>query len=356
MSQGSQVGRIAAVLAAIAVVGLGAGCSAGTSSKSSASSAAITAGGGTGGSGGGLAGDSAPGPNRAAAPSGASGASGASGGSGQNSLAKTPVAGRSLVYTASLTVRTKDVAGATANAETLASSNGGFVGNENSQSGTVADAQGLTQSTVTLRVPSTVFDKVIGQLGTGGSVQSQTRSASDVTAQVVDTDTRITAQQASISRITELMKNATNLSDVVSLEGELSRREADLESMQAQQAALNDQVSLSTITVTFLVPEAPAPSTPVAKHQNALQRGLHDGWQAFMGAVKVLLVIFGALLPFGVLVALLWWPGTRLVRLTARLRAQPAGSTASAAPTGSASSADSTPATASTAAGTGGSD
>lgn len=309
-----------AALAAIAVVGLSAGCGEG-SAKSAASSASAPVAGGSGGGG-----------DVAAAPS-----AGASGASGKNSLAKAPVAGRSLVYTATLTVRTKDVASATANAETLAASNGGFVGNENSQSGTTPDSQGLTQSTVTLRVPSTAFDKVIDQLGTGGSVQNETRSASDVTAQVVDTDTRISAQQASIARITDLMKSATNLSDVVSLEGELSRREADLESMQAQQASLNDQVSLSTITVTFLTPTAPA-ATPVAKHQNALQRGLHDGWQAFLGTAKVLLIIVGTLLPFAVLIAILWWPVARLLRVTAPLRKRTAAAWTSSTATATAPS------------------
>jgi hypothetical protein len=302
-----------AVLAAIVAIGLAAGCGDGTGKSASsanyvgnAPSAGKQAAGGSGGSGGDLA------PNQsAAAPS------------AHDPLAKAPVAGRSLVYTATMTVRTKDVAGATANAETLAAANDGFVGDEKSESGTVPDVQGLTQSTVTLRVPSTAFDKVIGRLGGGGVVQDETRSASDVTAQVVDTGTRITAQQASIARITDLMKNAANLSDVVTLEGELSRREADLESMQAQLAALNDQVSLSTITVTFLVPAAPAaapPANPVAKHQNALQRGLHDGWEAFTGAMKVLLVILGAVLPFVVLAAVLWWPLMRLARLAGRLR------------------------------------
>ncbi|MEZ0110172.1 hypothetical protein ABH920_004187 [Catenulispora sp. EB89] len=318
MNQSAQARRMAAVLAVVVAIGLSAGCGTNADSNSAASSKAAAgpamgfngANGAAGGSGG-APGDTAP-------------SAGAAPASGNNSLAKAPVAGRSIVYTATLTVRTKDVAGATANAETLAASNGGFVGGENSQSGTVPDVQGLTQSTVTLRVPSTVFDKVIGQLGNGGTVQDETRNASDVTSQVVDTTTRISAQQASIARITELMKNAANLSDVVSLEGELSRREADLESMQAQLATLNDQVSLSTITVTFLVPQTPAPAPAVAKHQNALQRGLHDGWQAFTGTMKVVLVVGGTLLPFAVLVAVLWWPVRRLVRVATRLRARAA--------------------------------
>ncbi|WP_194921509.1 DUF4349 domain-containing protein [Catenulispora rubra] len=316
VKQSAQTGRIAAVLAVVAAIGLSAGCGTNAEGKSASSNAAgpaVAVGGGSGGnSAGGLSGDSAP--NAGAAPA-----------AGKNSLAKAPVPGRSIVYTATMTVRTKDVAGATANAETLAASNGGFVGGENSQSGTVPDVQGLTQATVTLRVPSTAFDKVIGQLGTGGTVQDETRNASDVTSQVVDTSTRVSAQQASIARITDLMKNAANLADVVSLEGELSRREADLESMQAQLATLNDQVSLSTITVTFLVPQAPAAAPAVAKHQNALQRGLHNGWQAFTGTLKVVLVIVGALLPFAALVAVLWWPVRRLVQVATRLRARAAG-------------------------------
>jgi hypothetical protein len=313
MRQGARVGRIVAVVAAVLAVGLSAGCGSSkenSSSGSSGSNAAAAPMGASGGSGGpAMSGDVAPSPGAPAS------------GQGQSALAKAPVAGRSLVYTATMTVRTKDVASATANAESLATVNGGFVGDEKSQSGTVPDVQGVTQSTVTLRVPSAAFDKVIGQLGTGGTVQDETRSASDVTSQVVDTSSRITAQQAAISRITDLMKNAANMGDVVTLEGELSRREADLESMQAQLATLNDQVSLSTITVTFLVPEAPAP-TPVVKHQNALQRGLHDGWQAFTATLKVLLVVVGTLLPFAVLVIVLWWPVKRLVRLAARVRAR----------------------------------
>ena len=58
----------------------------------------------------------------------------------------------------------------------------------------------------------------------------------------------------------------------------------------------------------------------MAKHQNALQRGLHDGWQAFVGTAKVLLIIVGTLLPFAILVAILWWPVARLLRATAPLR------------------------------------
>lgn len=52
------------------------------------------------------------------------------------------------------------------------------------------------------------------------------------------------------------------------------------------------------------------PVSPAAKHQNTLQRGLRDGWQAFTGTIKVL----GVVLPFAVPAAAPWWPVLRPVR------------------------------------------
>jgi hypothetical protein len=265
---------------------------------------------GSTGGGGSLSSGSAP--NAAAQPA-APGASAAPQ-AGSNPLTAVALASRSLVYTATLTVRLKDVQSAIANADQLAKADGGFVGDEKDSSGTVPNAVGITEATITLRVPSDKFDTVLGRLGTGGAVEQQTRSASDVTDQVVDTTSRISSAEASIARIGELMKSATGLPDVVSLEGELSRREADLESMKSRLASLQDQVQLSTITVTYLVPDAQvAAATP--KKQNALQRGLHDGWAAFLGVAKVLLIVGGAALPFAILAVLLWWPARRLMRL-----------------------------------------
>ena len=297
-------------LAPLKSLGGAAGCSSSKSSTSAASGASLSVAGGAdraaGSTGGAYPNGAVPNQAKGAAPAAPS---------APNSAAPLPnaAAGRSLVYTATLTVRVKDVAAATAEAERLASANAGFVGDEKSTSGTVPNVAGITQSTVTLRVPADKFDSVLSQLGTGGTVEQQSRSASDVTDQVVDTGSRITSAEASIARITELMKSASGLPDVVSLEGELSRREADLESLKARLASLQDQVQLSTIPVTYLVPEAPGPQPVTPKSQNALQRGLHDGWVAFVDVVKVLLIVGGALLPFLVVAAVFWWPVRRFL-------------------------------------------
>ena len=44
---------------------------------------------------------------------------------------------------------------------------------------------------------------------------------------------------------------ATSISEIVSVEGELTRREADLESLLAKQKSLAGQTQLATITLTL---------------------------------------------------------------------------------------------------------
>ena len=96
-------------------------------------------------------------------------------------------------------------------------------------------------------------------------------------------ESRITTQRASVARIRELMDQATKLSDVVTLEGELSTRQADLESLLARQASLKDRTSLATITLSLS-------ETPVEKAAEDDDPGVVDalagGWDAFVTMLR----------------------------------------------------------------------
>src|SRR5207253_4209221 len=100
-----------------------------------------------------------------------------------------------------------------------------------------------------------------------------------------------------------LMDKAQTLTDITTLEAELSKREGDLESMQARQRSLTDATALSTITLTLLSGDAPAPVV-AHKADTGFLAGLRGGWKAFTAFVDVLLTVLGALLPWIVLVGL----------------------------------------------------
>ncbi|MGW4764848.1 DUF4349 domain-containing protein, partial [Streptomyces pseudogriseolus] len=240
------------------------------------------------------------------------------------------VAAEHIIRTASLTVRVKDVPTALDEARTAATNAGGYVGDETTR----RDGRGHERTRVVLRVPVDAYEEVLADLEGTGTLIERSANAEDVTGQVVDVESRIRSQRASVARIRELMDRATRLSDVVTLEGELSSRQADLESLLAQQAALKDRTSLATITLTLS-------ETPVRKAAEkedddpGFLDALAGGWGVFLNLLRWLTVALGAVLPFAAVaaVAVLVWRKLIGPRLPRRPR-QPEATTSGGPGTG----------------------
>ncbi|MFF5444142.1 DUF4349 domain-containing protein [Streptomyces sp. NPDC012888] len=244
----------------------------------------------------------APGAGEAAAPAPAAGASGQ------------PVQLRQhVIRTATLSVEAEDPQRALAAARKAAEGAGGHVGSESTR----RSRDGRVTSTVTLRVPGERFDAVLGELEGGGKLLHRKVGAEDVTERVVDVDSRVRSQQASVARVRDMMEKATALSDVVMLEGELSKRQSELESLLAQQSALKDRTSLATIEL-----EVSEPGEGSRQEEDpGFLDALRGGWDAFTGALGWLALAVGAVLPFAVTAALL----VLVWRVVRRLRRGPAG-------------------------------
>lgn len=224
-------------------------------------------------------------------------------GKGKASDAPPSVSPSHIIRTATLTVRVKDVPKALDDARTAVEGVGGFVGSES----TTRDGKDRERTRVVLRVPAEKYDEVLTELeGTGKLIERKTK-AEDVTDQVVDVESRIKTQKASVARIRELMDRATKLGDVVTLEGELSTRQADLESLLAQQKLLKDRTSLATITLTLS--ETAVKKTP-ENDDPGFMDALAGGWSAFVAVFRWLGLALAAVLPFAVaaaLVVLVWY-------------------------------------------------
>jgi hypothetical protein len=170
------------------------------------------------------------------------------------------------------------------------------------------DKQG-SRSSLTLAVPSDTLDRVVDDLGKLGTTVQRASSARDVTSTYVDTSSRIATMKAGLDQLRALLGKATDLNQIVSLETEISRRQADLDSLQAQLDALDKKVAMSTITATLVT----AANVVVPEEAGTgFLGGLKAGWKAFLGAGSGLLTVVGAILPFVVLLGLLaapviWW-------------------------------------------------
>ncbi|MER6222586.1 DUF4349 domain-containing protein [Streptomyces sp900105755] len=278
----------------------------------------LTGCGANGTSGSGASADDARAGANSAAEEAAGSAGAKDGGSGTGRTAPDLTVNR-IIRTASLTVQVKDVPKALDAARTTAEDAGGYVGNET----TTRDSGGHERTRVVLRVPTGKYDEVLGDLQGAGRLIDRTAKAQDVTDQVVDVDSRVRSQRASVARIRELMDRAAKLSDVVTLEGELSSREADLESLLAQQASLKDRTSMATITLSL----TPTPVHQAAKDDSpGFVDAVSGGWHVFVTMLRWIALSLGAALPFAALAAvaaLLWW---KLVRRR-RTPAQPGSET-----------------------------
>lgn len=223
-----------------------------------------------------------------------------------------------VIRTASLTVRVEDVPKALEEVRTTAENAGGYIGDET----TNRDGDGNERTRVVLRVPVAEYAGVLSGLEGTGTLVRRTAKAEDVTGQVVDVESRIKTQRASVARVRELMDRATKLSDVVTLEGELSTRQADLEALLAQQESLKDRTSLATLTLTLS--EKPVKEEAGEDDDPGFLDALAGGWNAFLTLLRWITVGLGAILPFAVMAALLALLWRKAVRPLLRRRPEPA--------------------------------
>ena len=275
-----------------------AGCSAGSSSSSASSGTSVSSG---------LSANS--GSEKAAAPMPASGTAARAASAGDNSDSQngTGTTARlapasNVIYTAQLTVRASSVSSSAAKATQIAESAGGYVSNET----TSADPDHPSEATasVQLKIPVAAYQATLGQLAGGlGTQLSLQQQAQDVTEQVADVSSQVTSDQAAIVQLRALLVRAGSVSDLLSVQNQINAEESQLESMQAQQRALNHEVTYATVTLTILGPRAKA----LVHHPKAppsLASGLSAGWHAFRVAVSWTLALLGAVAPFAAVAAL----------------------------------------------------
>lgn len=168
-------------------------------------------------------------------------------------------------------------------------------------------------ATLTLRIPSAALDATLEKLKALGRVQEVSLSASDVTMQSQDLNARATALSASIDRLLTLLSTATDTNTLITLEGAISDRQGQLESLQAEQRFLADQVSMATVTLNLISDSQAAPT-----HPGTFLTGLSVGWQALVNFFTGLLVVLGVLLPWLLLGAAITGVTLGAVRLAKR--------------------------------------
>ena len=317
----------AALLAALAL----AACGGGGSSDSSAGSAASVADGGSKESSG-RAADAAGGDTPASGGNGAVAGDSAkpSSGTAANPVTAANLAANqeSLARRATVALQVKNIGQAVAKVRATTATARGIVLSENigtaDSNAPLADSAKVTATTygeITISVPSTELDRVLAELGSVGTVIRSTSSSENVGGQIVDTASRLDTMRVSVERVRAFLEDAKDLNQIVAMEAELTRRQSDVEALEAQLASLKGSVARSPIQISLTT----EPNAILKQPDDAgFLAGLKGGWDAFTGSATVLLTILGAMLPFLVLFALLGLPVLVFLRRPRALAPPPA--------------------------------
>ncbi|MEZ5095730.1 MAG: DUF4349 domain-containing protein [Nocardioides sp.] len=207
-----------------------------------------------------------------------------------------------IISTGTVSLRSTDVGQARFDVQKVVDGHGGTVTDEQTDTGKSGD---VIRSRMVLRIPSADFDAAMDELEKVAALESSARASEDVTTQVIDTQVRIRAQEQSLRRIELLLDRAQSIKDIVSIEAELTRRQADLDSLKQQQAWLADQTSLSTVTVHL---QRSATDQPVDEDTSGFLAGLRAGWHALATFASGAATVVGTLLPWAAMLTLLGLP------------------------------------------------
>ena len=199
------------------------------------------------------------------------------------------------------------------------------------EDGSSGAGQQVDYVSLTVRVPAAKARDVVTSLKELGRLSSYNESQYDVGLQQADLTSRIATLTESLTALRALQAQSSNVSDLLVAEAAISTRQAELDSLVAQQDYLSSQVEMTSISVDF--------SSQTAGLSNNLTflDGLAFGWGSIGTAIAGLGVGLGFVLPWlGVLVVLAGIVVAIVIPLVRRERARVAAAARGAKPSAAA--------------------
>ena len=160
-----------------------------------------------------------------------------------------------IIKTADMSLQVKSFQKAYDRAVSTAKSAGGYVTDSS------AETEGTrpTSGNLTLRVPVDSFERTLDRLGDLGKVLSKNIRGEDVTAEVVDLNSRMRNQRAEERQYLEIMNRAKRVTDVVTVSNELYRVRGEIEQAEGRVKYLNSVAEMATINLNLSEKAKPEP-------------------------------------------------------------------------------------------------
>ena len=216
---------------------------------------------------------------------------------------------RIVIKNASLSIVVADPIDSMESISDMAEEMGGFVVNSYSYKTTTSQGLEVPTANITVRVPAEKLDEAIEQIkamveDADLDILNEDISGQDVTGEVTDLESRLRNLEAAETQLLEIMENAYDTEDVITIFRELTSIREEIEVIQGQIKYYRESASLSAVSVYLQAKEAMEPITiggwqPGLEAQKALQALVQGGkyivnmliWLLIF-AIPILAIIF----------------------------------------------------------------
>jgi hypothetical protein len=166
---------------------------------------------------------------------------------------------------------------------------------------------------ITIKVPVEQFDNLVNSFsGDDIKVIEKKIGSEDVTAEVIDTKSRIEAKKQVRDRYLDLLKQARNMKEILEVQREINTIQEDLESASGRVNYLTHQSAYSTIRLTYYQ----FLNGVSRDHSNSFGVRLKESLDTGIRIIGNLMIFMVSLWPVWVVVAIgiLWWKRKRPVK------------------------------------------
>ena len=174
-----------------------------------------------------------------------------------------------IIYTASAEIETIDFDSTIEGVHDMLRLNGGFIESSFVSGRNQWQRQfghpAWRTANFTLRVPQARLSAMTDGLENLGNVLSLRNEAINITAQFVDTESRLTALRIQEERLLDMLRLADNVADMIIIEQSLSEVRMTIESMTATLRNWENQINFSTLTLFIFEVEEYTEFVPIVR-------------------------------------------------------------------------------------------
>ncbi len=190
---------------------------------------------------------------------------------------------RKLIKTGNITFETKDIDVTRRIIIDLVNQNNGYVASDNQYK-----SDDRVSVTISIRIPADKFDSILDEIAKGvEKFDSKNIRISDVTEQFLDIEARLKTKKTLELKYLEILKRARTVREILDVERELGKLRSDIESTERRLKYLQNQVSFSTLNITFYKQNSTSEASFIGKVSKAFKTGFENIKDFFLYMINI---------------------------------------------------------------------